>query len=111
MKTSRRAVAKERTVDEERQFLFLFYGVNLANLAYRLESQEASKATLKRKHKKYPYSEYDLSLAQVSEYLFYLVKEGRDTDKCHDICKSMYFCALKRGHKSKHRDETGLLGW
>jgi hypothetical protein len=99
------------TDEEQRQFLFLFYGVNLANLACRLESQEGSKATLKRKHKKYPYSKYDLSLTQVSEYLFYLIKEAKDLDKCHDICKSLYFCTLERGHKGKHRDETGLLGW
>lgn len=111
MKRKHRPVVKDMTAEEERVFLFLFYKVNLAALAYRLESQEQSKATLKRKHKKYPYSKYDLSLTQVSEYLFYLTKEAQDLDKCHDICKSMYFCVLKRGHKGKHRDETGLLGW
>ncbi len=111
MKTKRRAVVKGTTPEEQRHFLFLFYAVNLANLAYRIESQEGAKATLKRKHKKYPYSEYDISLAQVSEYLLYLVKEAQDLDKCHDICKSLYFCVLRRGHKGKHRDETELLGW
>ena len=31
-----------------------------------------------------------------------------DPEICADNCKSMYFCALKKGHKGRHSDGQGL---
>lgn len=111
VKTKRRPFPEDRDPKKERTFLLLYYRQELGSLIQRLELQEDSKEVFKRKHKKYPYSKYDVSLRDVAERLQYVVRTAQDLDKCHDICKSMYFCDLPRGHKGKHLDETRMLGW
>jgi len=111
MKTKRRPIPEDRDPEEERAFLLLYYRQELRSLVQRLELQEDCKDTSKRKHKKYPFSKYDLSIRQIAELLQHFVRKAEELDKCHDICKSMYFCDLPLGHKGKHLDESRMLGW
>ena len=102
-RAARAEVEDQRDKLEERMlFLLLFYRERVCRLAGRLLLQESSKAAIRKKRRKYKFSEYDLNIKQVGEFLHKFVQRAEDETRCNDILKSMYFCDLPKGHKGKH---------
>lgn len=101
---------KAQENDDKRTFLLLFYRERIGRLAGNLFSQELVKKALRKRHKKNTLKEYDLSVQQIAEYMRDILRRAEDDTKCNDICKSMYFCDLKKGHKGGHSEGPGALG-
>jgi len=87
-------------------FLLLFYRERVARLAQRLDLQEGAKAALRKQHRKHTTREWHLNPAQIGKFLYGFIARAEDGTRCNDICKSMYFCDLKKGHKGKHGEDT-----
>jgi hypothetical protein len=92
-------------------FLLLFYRERVGRLAGTLLSNAAYKKIMRKKHKKSVLGEYDWGAEQVGKFLSDFVHRAEDETRCNDICKSMYFCDLKKGHKGHHSEGPGLLRW
>lgn len=103
----------ERRVDAEKRELFfrLFYRERVGRLAGWLLSVSEAKKVARKKRKKIVTSPYHWSTEQVGEFLRKFVHRAEDETFCNDICKDMYFCDLKKGHKGKHSEGPGLLSW
>ena len=99
---AKRAVESE----EQRLFLLLFYRESLARLAQRLDLQEGAKAAVRKRHQKNT-REWDLNPKQISVFLYEFIRRAQDDTRCNDLCKSMYFCDRKKGHKGKHGEWCG----
>lgn len=93
--------------EEREMFLLLFYRERVARLAQRLESQEGSKRALRKRHKKNTLADLDLNMDQVAKFLLEFIRRAENPDICNDICKSMYFCDRKKGHKGRHGEWCG----
>lgn len=101
-----------KSVDPEERviFLLLFYRERLLRFAGRLKDQNDSRLLARYRHERYQFKEYDVNIKQISQYLNEIERRAEDETRCNDICKSMYFCSLKRGHRGQHC-EDGWLRW
>lgn len=45
---------------------------------------------------------------QIADFCDELLARVADETKCNDPCKMMYFCDRKKGHKGRHREDSGL---
>lgn len=110
-----REIERQRTQAEERAlFLLLFYRERIGRLAGRLQLQEDVKDKMRKRHRKHGTRDFDLNIRQVSQLLAEVVARAEDETRCNDICKSMYFCDLKKGHRRKKHKEIhgeGGLVW
>lgn len=100
-----RQMEKDRQEVETRSIFYrLFYREHLSRMVQRLRLQ---KDTPQRKFEK-----WNLSLAQVTEFMAELVTRAEDETRCNDACKSMYFCSKELGHSGGHgEEESGLGPW
>lgn len=102
-RTSRALVEEQRDMLEERMlFLLLFYRERISRLAGSLIDNAAYKKVIRKKHKKSILGVYDWSTEQVGQFLAEFVRRAEDETRCNNICKSMYFCDKKKGHKGPH---------
>ena len=97
-------------LEDRRIFLLLFYREHVGRLAGRLRDQESHKRIMRKKRKKNRHNEFNLSIDQVSQRLSEFIQRAEDETRCNNICKSMYFCDLKKGHRGGHSEGPGLLG-
>ena len=96
--------------DERAMFLLLFYRERVGRLASTLIEHADYKKIIRKKHKKSILGEYDWSTEQVGQFLLDFIRRAEDDTRCNDICKSMYFCDLKKGHRGGHSEGPGALG-
>lgn len=89
-------------------FLLLFYRERINALVSRLQTQEGYKAIVRQRHQKNKLADNDLDLLQTAKLLKDFTDRAEDLTLCNDICKGMYFCEKKRGHKGAH-SEYGLM--
>jgi len=100
---AKRAVESE----EQRMFLLLFYRERIGRLVQRLQAQDGYKQVIRRKHRRDTLQGHDATLPLVAEWLADFIRRAEDDTRCNDLCKSMYFCDRKKGHKGKHGEWCG----
>jgi hypothetical protein len=79
-------------------FFRLYYREKVSRLAQTLDS-----------HVKTPQFGV-MPMTEVVDALSRFVREAEDEDMCHDMCKNMYFCTRKKGHRGRH-SENEMLFW
>jgi tRNA U34 5-methylaminomethyl-2-thiouridine-forming methyltransferase MnmC len=81
----------------------------VGRLAQRLGSEAEYKKLLRKRRKRDSLKEFHATVPQIAEWLEQIVRRAEDETFCNNICKSMYFCYRKKGHKGLHRE--GALSW
>lgn len=93
---------------ERELFLLLFYRERVGRLVQRLRSETGYKAAIRRKHQKDKLKKYNATVPQIAEWLGQFIARAEDETRCNDVCKSMYFCDLKKGHRGSHGEWIGV---
>ena len=101
---------RTRNQEDRALFLLLFYRERITRLAGRLQLQEDVKRKMREKHRRHATKGYGLRIDEIAAFLIEVVQRAEDETRCNDICKSMYFCDRKKGHKGKHRESVGNGG-
>jgi hypothetical protein len=112
MKNPRRVTSAQqiRSLEERALFLTLFYRERVGRLADRLTDQVTYAALMRKRGKKNKLKQFEVSIEQVAKLLSDFIVRAEDGTCCNDICSSMYFCDLKRGHKGPHAETYALPG-
>jgi len=105
-----RDAVQDAEVQRERAlFLTLFYRQRISELLTRLRDQKATGHLPK-------FKSWNLSMDEVIACLQHHNQRAEDESRCNDICKGMYFCDRKKGHKGMHSEDVirkgdRLLKW
>lgn len=96
LKEIRRLQRENDELSHKSAFYRLLYRTELSFLSQRLGSELWSKKHHRRR------VGHSLNVGDIHKFLVYLVERAERDDLCNDICKGMYFCNLKKGHKGDH---------